>query len=105
MKSAYGGYTAVYVYIMTDKTRTTLYVGVTPDLDRILWEKRHNLFDTSTTDGFNVEILLYWEAYNRKAQAIAREEKLKALRPARKIALIATQNPNWLDLGSSFLQI
>ncbi|RYD51869.1 MAG: GIY-YIG nuclease family protein [Sphingobacteriales bacterium] len=105
MKAVSGGHTAGYVYILTNTHRTTLYIGVTSDLERRLWQHRHHVFKNSFTDRYNLEILLYWEAHDRIAQAILREKELKGWRRAKKEALIATQNPEWLDLGSSFLQI
>ncbi len=104
MSAPYGGYTAAYVYIMTNRDRTTLYVGITPDLERLLCEKRQSGSGVQTTDGSPFDLLMYWEAYTRRAQAIVRESRLQDWHQSRKAALVTTRNPDWLDLSDVFLR-
>lgn len=103
MNPAYGRSNAAHVYIMTDPKWTTLHVGVTTNLERLLWEKRHNLFDAQTTDGLHLNILLHWEAYNRMDKALSRYQLLQGWCRSRKAALVGTRNPNWLDWSEAYL--
>ena len=86
-----------YVYILASKQRGTLYTGVTNDLVRRTHEHRE-----STADGFTkkyeVKQLVYFEAYDDIATAIAREKKLKRWRRDWKLALIEKDNADWRDL-------
>lgn len=90
-----------YVYILTNKNNTTLYVGVTANLkQRIIQHKeKHN--KKSFTARYNLDKLVYHEAYQMIGDAIGREKQLKAGNRAKKIALIESLNPEWLDLFES----
>ena len=85
------------VYIMASKRNGTLYVGVTSDLVKRVWEHR-----TGATDGFTkrygCKMLVWFEAGGDMEHAILREKQLKAGSRARKLALIEQQNPQWRDL-------
>lgn len=86
-----------YVYILASGTRRTLYVGVTNDLVRRTHEHRQG-----TADGFTrehgVKRLVYFEAFDDIAPAIAREKQLKRWHRPWKFALIEKDNPGWRDL-------
>lgn len=84
-----------YTYILTNKAKTVLYIGVTGDLDRRLYEHKNHLVKDSFTDTYNVENCIYYEEYTYINQAIAREKELKGWTRARKEALINAKNPNW----------
>jgi len=79
----------------------TIYVGVTNDLERRVWEHR-----TGRIEGFTkmyaVKKLVYLEAFPRIDEAIAREKQLKGWLRARKVAPIEEQNPRWNDLAWSW---
>ena len=77
-----------YVYILANKTNSTVYIGVTDDLMRRLQEHRNDLID-----GFTKAYLRY---------AIAREKQLKGWRRARKNELIESKNPTWADLAGDW---
>ncbi|GAK99637.1 excinuclease ABC C subunit-like [Nonlabens ulvanivorans] len=87
-----------YVYIMTNKNNTTLYVGVTSDLERRVKEHKSKKDLKSFTARYNLNKLVYHEAHQMIGDAIAREKQLKAGNRAKKIALIESINPEWQDL-------
>jgi len=87
-----------YVYIMTDKNNTTLYVGVTANLERRVKEHRCKNNPKSFTARYNLDKLVYFESHQMIGDAIGREKQLKAGSRAKKIALIESINPEWLDL-------
>jgi putative endonuclease len=86
-----------YVYIMTNGART-LYIGVTNDLMRRVYEHKQKL-----TDGFakkyNITMLIYYETTDDVRSAIAREKQLEGWRRSRKMDLISSFNPQWKDLS------
>ena len=89
-----------YTYIMTNKSGT-LYMGVTNNLERRVWEHR-----TGTTDGFTkrykMDRLVYYEDYPDPTSAIHREKQLKGWLRKRKIELIREANPRWEDLSAEW---
>ncbi|MDP6403356.1 MAG: GIY-YIG nuclease family protein [SAR202 cluster bacterium] len=86
-----------YVYIMTNATRT-LYIGVTNDLQRRVYEHKHSLID-GFTKRYNITWLAYHEATSDVAAALAREKQHKRWNRAKKTALIESINPQWKDLA------
>jgi putative endonuclease len=86
------------VYIMTNKNKTTLYIGVTSDLyNRILQHKEH-YFPKSFTTKYNLTYCIYYESFFSIEEAIMREKMLKKLRREKKEQLINRLNPAWRDL-------
>ena len=85
------------VYILASKKNGTLYVGVTSDLIKRIWEHREHLV-TGFTDRYHVTQLVYYELTDSMYSAISREKKLKKWRRQWKINLIENQNPEWRDL-------
>jgi putative endonuclease len=78
-----------------------LYVGVTSHLHkRAFQHKFHRI--AGFTDEYDVERLLYWEPYDDVHKAIAREKQLKGWRREKKVALIESVNPQWLDLSKEW---
>jgi len=86
-----------FVYIMTNKSRT-LYVGVTNDLERRVYEHKHKLVP-GFTQRYNITQLVYFEQTNDINSAIAREKQIKGWLRRKKIALIESVNPIWRDLS------
>ncbi len=86
-----------YVYILTNYTNTTLYIGVTSNIYRRLCEHNDKAVD-SFTKKYNLNKLVYVEEYSSIVDAIAREKQLKGWRRERKNALINSMNPEWKDL-------
>ena len=87
-----------YVYIMTNRRHAPLYVGVTNDLVRRVYEHRNKLAK-SYASRYNIAMLMYYEITESVESAIAREKQLKGWLKGRKIALIESVNPNWNDLA------
>ncbi|HEY2627577.1 MAG TPA: GIY-YIG nuclease family protein [Usitatibacter sp.] len=86
-----------YVYILTDKLYGTLYVGVTNDLQRRIWEHKHDLVDGFTRE-HRLHRLVWFEAHGDVIQAIAKEKRIKRWRRDWKVNLIQRMNPVWADL-------
>ena len=91
-----------FVYIMTNKTNSTLYVGVTNDLRRRITEHKNETLD-GFTKKYHLHKLVYFEEYSEVNDAIARKKQLKGWVRAKKNWLIESQNPNWNDLSESFV--
>jgi len=86
-----------YVYIMTNKHNTVLYVGVTNDLKRRVHQHKAKRAE-SFTKKYNVDKLVYYETCKDVKAAIAREKQLKGGSREKKIHLIESCNPEWQDL-------
>ncbi len=91
-----------YVYILFNKRNGTLYVGVTADLVKRIYEHKEKLVD-GFTKKYCVDKLGYYEVYEDITDAIAREKQLKAGTRKRKINLIESINPQWQDLYDSII--
>lgn len=88
-----------FVYILANRPRGVLYVGVTNDLSRRITEHRAKLAPGFTAT-YGVTALVHVEEYASIIEARAREQSLKRWRRAWKFDLIETQNPDWRDLSS-----
>ena len=86
-----------YVYILASKPRGTLYVGVTNNLVRRVFEHQSKLLE-GFTERYDVNLLVWYEMSESIESAIAHEKKLKRWRRDWKIELIETKNPEWVDL-------
>ena len=86
-----------YVYILFNKRNGTLYVGVTSDLVKRVYEHK-NKFVQGFTSKYGVDKLGYYEIYDNIALAIEREKKLKGASRRKKLELIEIHNSEWLDL-------
>jgi putative endonuclease len=93
-----------YVYIMTNKNKTTLYCGVTSELPKRVSEHKNHVRNKSFTDRYNLEFLVYYEGYHRIEEAISREKQIKAGSRKKKEELINSLNPEWKDLYSEVLE-
>jgi putative endonuclease len=87
---------AGYVYIMTNKPRGTLYLGVTSDLVRRVSEHKQRIGGQFARK-YNLDKLVWFEVFDDITTAIQRETSMKRWLRAWKIALIEEQNPDWLD--------
>ncbi len=90
------------VYILASQARGTLYVGVTSDLVKRIWQHQNNLVE-GFTQKYGVHTLVYFEQHASMLEAIAREKQLKAGPRAKKLALIEAANPGWDDLYPGLL--
>jgi len=90
------------IYILSNHTRGTLYIGVTSDLIQRVWQHKQNL-----VDGFSkqhqLHLLVYYEQFDDMLNAITREKQLKKWNRAWKIALIESMNNIWRDLYSDLV--
>lgn len=90
-----------FVYILTNKLCTTLYTGITNNLDRRLFEHTNKL-SAGFTAKYNINKLVYIESFSHSIEAIAAEKKIKGWTRIRKIRLIESKNPYWEDLFKKF---
>jgi putative endonuclease len=88
---------AFYVYLLASKKHGTLYIGVTNDVVRRVYEHRTKAVGGFTTR-YSVDKLVWFEVYEDAGTAIAREKELKKWRRDWKIRPIEEQNPGWSDL-------
>ena len=86
-----------YVYILFSKRNGTLYVGVTSDLKKRVWEHKIKVIE-GFTQKYSVDKLGYYEITNDINTAILREKQIKAGNRKKKMDLIESVNPNWKDL-------
>ncbi len=86
-----------YVYILASKRNGTLYIGVTGDLIKRVYEHKQGLVE-GFTKKYDVKILIYFEETNDVNTAIQREKQLKKWNRSWKIRLIEESNPEWKDL-------
>lgn len=89
-----------FVYIITNKKNTTLYIGVTSDLQKRILEHIGKRYANSFFARYNLNKLVYFEQFQMIGDAIGREKQLKAGSRATKISLIEKDNPEWNDLFS-----
>lgn len=89
-----------YVYIITNKSKT-LYIGVTNNLKRRIYEHKSKLIN-GFTKKYNVSQLVYFEETPNIRSAITREKQLKGWARSKKISLIEYLNPSWHDLSAEF---
>ncbi len=87
-----------FVYIITNKNKTTLYIGVTNDLCRRIYEHKNHLIKNSFTDKYNLEYCIYYEEITPFDLAILREKELKRWNRKKKEDLINKKNPEWTEL-------
>lgn len=86
-----------YVYIMASKKNGTLYIGITNDLIRRVYEHRNDLID-GFTRRYGIHKLIYFEQTDDVLSAIQREKQLKKWHRKWKVDLIEQENPEWRDL-------
>jgi putative endonuclease len=91
-----------YVYILTNYTNKVLYIGVTNDLVRRIYEHKNKLVK-GFTEKYNVNKLVYYEATESIVSAIEREKQLKGGSRQKKIDLIEKLNPQWEDLYKTII--
>ncbi len=87
-----------YVYILTNWSNTVMYIGVTNDLKRRMYEHKHKLVD-GFTKKYNVDKLVYYEHTVDVYAAISREKEIKKWRREKKNKLVTSMNPEWKDLS------
>jgi putative endonuclease len=94
---------AYYVYLLASDRNGTLYVGVTNDLVRRVYEHK-NKVKPGFTKQYGVDRLVWFEVYDDPTNAILREKEIKKWRRAWKLRLIEQSNPQWVDLYDQISQ-
>src|SRR5688572_16812093 len=89
---------SAWIYIITNKHNTVLYVGITNDLPTRVWEHRTKQDPKSFSAKYNLYKLVYYEPFELITEAIKREKYVKRKNRKWKNALIATINPEWNEL-------
>lgn len=87
-----------FIYIITNKNNSTLYIGVTSNLPNRIEEHKEKRFQNSFSSRYNLNKLVYYEQFQMIGDAIGREKQLKAGSRKSKLGLIESVNPNWVDL-------
>ena len=90
------------VYIMASKKNGTLYVGVTSNLVKRIWEHKNNMVE-GFTKRYGVHQLVWYELHASMESALAREKRLKDWKRSWKLELIEKNNPDWQDLYSTIV--
>lgn len=85
------------VYILSSKRNGTLYIGVTDNLIRRVYEHKNNFVD-GFTKTYGIHRLVYYEVHNNPESAIIREKQIKKWNRKWKLRLIEESNPDWFDL-------
>ena len=88
------------VYIITNRSKI-LYIGVTNNLERRMWEHKHYI-GSEFARRYKLDRLVYWESFDDVRKAIDREKQIKGWLRIRKIALIVGKNPTWSDLSAEW---
>lgn len=86
-----------YVYILASHRNGTLYIGVTTDLVKRVYQHKKKMFD-GFTKKYSIENLVYFEVHENSNSAIIREKQMKKWRRKWKLNLIEKMNPTWKDL-------
>jgi len=89
-----------FIYILTNTYNTTLYVGITADLVSRIQQHKEKINPNAFTARYNLNKLVYYEAFQMIGDAIGREKQLKSGSRKKKIELVERSNPNWNDLLS-----
>ena len=86
-----------FVYILASEKNGTLYIGLTSNLKRRVWEHKEGIIE-GFTKKYNVKILVYYEISTEVGYSIVREKQLKKWNREWKVELIKKENPSWKDL-------
>jgi putative endonuclease len=87
-----------YLYIITNWNNNVMYIGVTNDLVRRLYEHKNKFYD-GFSKKYNLNKLVYFELFFNMSDAIRREKEIKKWRREKKNKLVESINPDWRDLG------
>jgi putative endonuclease len=93
-----------FIYLMANQPYGTIYLGVTADLIKRVYEHKNHAIPNSFTSKYKVTNLVYFEKFDDIQSAIAREKQIKNWKRDWKITLIEKDNPHWEDLYSTISQ-
>lgn len=88
-----------YVYIITNKPKGVIYIGVTDNLDERVKEHKFKVYPKSFTSKYNCDKLVYFEEFEDGDKAVIREKQFKKWKREWKVNLIEEMNPSWSDLS------
>ena len=88
---------AFFVYILASEPNGTLYIGMTDDLVKRVWQHRNDVIP-GFTQRYGVKMLVWYDSHEARESAFMRERQLKKWNRAWKLALIEQENPSWRDL-------
>jgi len=88
---------AFFVYILASERNGTLYIGMTDDLVKRIWQHRNNVIP-GFTQRYGVKTLVWYERHESRESAFARERQMKKWNRAWKLEVIEESNPDWRDL-------
>ncbi len=92
---------AFCVYILASKKNGTLYIGMTDDIEKRMWEHKNKAFKGFTAK-YGVDKLVWYEDHGTRESAFARERSMKKWNRQWKIDLLEKENPYWEDLSASW---
>ena len=92
-----------HVYIVASRRNGTLYIGMTDDLTRRIWQHRNNVVP-GFTKKYAVKTLVWHEQHDTRESALTRERQLKKWNRAWKLQLVEKQNPQWRDLWDDIIR-
>ncbi len=87
-----------HVYIITNRPKGVLYIGLTKNLKRRIYQHKKKVHPKTFSARYNLNKLVYFEAFESKEEALTRERRMKKWNRDWKIELIEKNNPNWKDL-------
>lgn len=93
-----------FIYILTNKNNTTLYVGVTSHIVQRINQHKDKVFPESFSAKYNLNKLVYYEAFQEIGDAIGREKQIKGGSRQKKLDLINSKNPEWKDLYDEIVE-
>lgn len=93
-----------FIYILTNKNNTTLYVGVTSHIVQRINQHKDKIFPESYSAKYNLNKLVYYEAFQEIGDAIGREKQIKGGSRQKKLDLINSKNPEWKDLYDEIVE-
>jgi putative endonuclease len=94
---------AFFVYMLASKRNGTLYVGMTDDLVKRVWQHRNDVIP-GFTQRYGVKTLIWYESHESRESAFARERQMKKWNRSWKLDLIEKANPTWRDLWDEVIQ-
>jgi putative endonuclease len=92
-----------YVYIMTNRHRSTLYAGLTKSLEHRIFQHKSKAIE-GFTSRYHLDRLVYYEETDDTGAAIGREKQIKGWTRGKKVALIESMNPHWQDLAEGWYE-
>jgi putative endonuclease len=90
-----------YVYIIASRYRR-LYTGVTNDVKRRTWQHKNKVYRNSFTKRYNIDRLVYFEEHLSINAAMKREKRIKKWRREKRLDLVESRNPDWVDLSTGW---